>query len=137
MASEVFSSLKVDLPQAHTEQPAGGFYYKSETKKYAGLHLKSRFPDPYCGWQRPGRVGDYVSFTVMIARIKNNALKPIVTQNRTFSMPRRAVKTPPVSAPVKPPSPAPLLCKITLKIKAIDVIIKDASTHLLTGNLRV
>ena len=73
----------------------------------------------------------------MIARMKKSALKPIVTQNNTFSIPRRAVKTPPVSPPVSPPNPAPLLCKITLAIKAIDVIIKDASTHLLTGNLRV
>jgi hypothetical protein len=73
----------------------------------------------------------------MIARMKKRALNPIVTQNSTFSMPRRAVKTPPVSAPVKPPNPAPLLCKITQTIKAIDVIIKEASIHVLTGNLPV
>jgi hypothetical protein len=33
-------------------------------------------------------------------------------------------KMPPVSAPVRPPNPAPLLCKMTLMIRAIDVIIR-------------
>jgi hypothetical protein len=71
-----------------------------------------------------------------MARTKKRALNPIVIQNNTFSTPRRAVKTPPVSPPVKPPSPAPLLCNITQAIKAIDVIIKEASIHVFTGNLR-
>lgn len=47
-------------------------------------------------------------------------------------MPRRAVNTPPVSAPVNPPSPAPLLCKTTLVIRAIDVIIRAMSKKVST-----
>jgi hypothetical protein len=56
--------------------------------------------------------------------MKKSTLRPIVTRNKIFSIPRRAVKIPPVSAPVSPPNPAPLLCKITLTMRAIDVIIK-------------
>jgi hypothetical protein len=80
---------------------------------------------------------DYpVTITVRIASKKNKKLKPMVTRKRTFSMPRRAVKIPPVSPPVKPPKPAPLLCKITLAIKAIDVIIKPMSKYNSTINLQ-
>jgi hypothetical protein len=61
--------------------------------------------------------------TVAIAREKNRMLRTMVIWKSVRSTPRRAVKMLPVSDPVKPPRPAPLLCKITLTIKAIDVII--------------
>ena len=64
-----------------------------------------------------------------MARIKKRALKMIVTQNRVFSIPRRAVKTPPASEPVRFPSPAPLLCKMILITSAIDVKIKETSNR--------
>jgi hypothetical protein len=70
-----------------------------------------------------------VTITVAIHKIKNNTLNIIVTLNRVFSMPRLAVKTPPVSAPVRPPNPAPLLCKMMLIISAIDVIIKAINKY--------
>jgi hypothetical protein len=38
----------------------------------------------------------------------------------------------PESPPVRPPRPAPLLCKMTLKINAIDVIIIAISKYLST-----
>jgi hypothetical protein len=65
--------------------------------------------------------------TVTSVKIKKNALKPIVIQNNVFSIPRRAEKTPPVSPPVRPPRPTPLFCRITLTVKAIDVIIRAIS----------
>lgn len=73
-----------------------------------------------------------VIMTVVIASAKNKTLKPMVIRKSVFSMPRRAVKMLPLSAPVKPPKPAPLLCKITLKIRAIDVIINAISRYLST-----
>lgn len=62
--------------------------------------------------------------TVAIVSKKKIALAPIVTQNKVFSIPRRAVKKPPESVPVNPPNPTPLFCKITLAIKAIEIIIR-------------
>jgi hypothetical protein len=70
--------------------------------------------------------------TVIRVKMKKRMLNPIVIQKRVFSIPRRAVKTPPVSAPVNPPRPTPLLCRITLAIKAIDVIIRAISKYLST-----
>lgn len=67
-----------------------------------------------------------------MVRIKKRTLKPMVIQKRTFSIPRRAVKTPPESEPVKLPNPTPLFCKITLTIKAIEVIISAMSKYLST-----
>lgn len=64
-----------------------------------------------------------VTITVAIAKAKNKKLRPIVIRNKVFSIPRRAENTPPVSAPVNPPSPAPLLCRITLAIRATEVMI--------------
>ena len=61
---------------------------------------------------------------VAIARPKNNTLSTIVARNSVFSTPLRLEKTPPISEPVNPPKPAPLLCKMTLKIKDIDTAIK-------------
>jgi hypothetical protein len=65
--------------------------------------------------------------TDVMARIKKSTLKMIVTQNRVFSMPRLAVKTVPESPPVILPKPAPLLCRIILITRAIDVKIKEPS----------
>ena len=59
--------------------------------------------------------------------MKNKMLRPMVIMNRTFSMPRLAANTPPVSEPVNPPNPTPLFCNITLVIKAIEVIINAMS----------
>jgi hypothetical protein len=56
-------------------------------------------------------------------RAKKRELKMIVTQNNVRSIPRRAVKILPVSAPVKPPRPAPLLCRMTLRISRTEIII--------------
>jgi hypothetical protein len=64
-----------------------------------------------------------------IAKMKKRMLRTMVTRNKTLSIPRRAVNTPPVSPPVSPPRPAPLLCKITLTINAIDVIIIATSIY--------
>lgn len=58
--------------------------------------------------------------TVRIASTKNVMLSPMVALKSVFSMPRLAENTPPESAPVKPPNPAPLLCIITLAINAIE-----------------
>jgi hypothetical protein len=66
--------------------------------------------------------------------VKNITLRIIVIRKRVFSIPLRAVKTPPVSAPVNPPNPAPLLCKITAKISAIDVIINAMNRKLATNS---
>lgn len=65
-----------------------------------------------------------VAITVRMVNVKNKTLNTMVTQNKVFSMPRRAVKIPPVSAPVNPPRPAPLLCKTTLMIRAVEVIMR-------------
>jgi hypothetical protein len=70
-----------------------------------------------------------------IANAKKSTLKTIVTQNKVRSMPRRAVKTLPVSAPVNPPNPAPLLCKITLRIRKTDVIIKPICKYIVICGL--
>jgi hypothetical protein len=59
----------------------------------------------------------------MRIRIKKSTLRPMVIEKRVLSMPLLAVNTLPLSTPVKPPSPTPLFCKITLIIKAIEVII--------------
>ena len=50
--------------------------------------------------------------------------KAIVMVNKVFSMPRRALKTLPISWPVNPPKPTPLFCRTMLAIKASDVMIK-------------
>lgn len=47
----------------------------------------------------------------------------IVMVNKVFSMPRRALKTLPMSCPVKPPKPTPLFCRTMLVISASDVMI--------------
>jgi hypothetical protein len=78
-----------------------------------------------------------VTITVAIASPKNNTLRPIVILNRVFSIPLLAEKTPPVSAPVKPPKPAPLLCRITLAIKAIEVIISPIFKYVDTKTSRI
>jgi len=70
----------------------------------------------------------------VIVSTKNTTLRTMVTQNRVFSMPRRAVNTPPVSAPVNPPRPAPLLCKMTLRIKVMDVIIREICRNCVMRN---
>jgi hypothetical protein len=70
-----------------------------------------------------------VTNTVAIASRKKRTLNPMVTRKRVFSMPRRAVKKLPVSAPVNPPRPAPLLCNITLTMSEIDVIINAISRY--------
>ena len=76
-------------------------------------------------------VGEYqpraARITDVIASTKKIPLKTMVTQNKVFSIPRLAVKTPPASAPVILPRPAPLLCRIILKTRAIDVKIKAPS----------
>jgi len=73
-----------------------------------------------------------VNTTVEIAKPKKITLSPMVILKRVCSTPRRAVKTAPVSLPPKPPKPAPLLCKMTLTINAIDVIIIAISKYLST-----
>jgi hypothetical protein len=62
--------------------------------------------------------------TEVNVKIKNITASMIVTQKRVFSIPRRAEKTPPVSVLVNPPRPMPLFCRITLAMRAIEVIIK-------------
>jgi hypothetical protein len=59
----------------------------------------------------------------MSAKEKKITLNIMVIRNNVFSIPRLAVNIPPVSIPDNPPRPAPLLCKMTLAISAIDVII--------------
>jgi hypothetical protein len=68
-----------------------------------------------------------------MANPKNKILSPTVIRKSVFSTPRLAVNTAPVSPPVKPPNPAPLLCRMTLIIKAIDVIIIAMSKYLSTN----
>ena len=65
----------------------------------------------------------------MKTRPKKITASAIVTQKRMRSMPRRAVNTPPVSAPVRPPNPAPLLCRMTPRIKPTEVIISAISKN--------
>jgi hypothetical protein len=67
-----------------------------------------------------------------MAKPKNTMLITIVIRKSVFSTPRRAVKMAPESPPVRPPRPAPLLCKMTLTINAIDVIIIAISKYLST-----
>ncbi len=55
--------------------------------------------------------------------MKNTALRMMVVQNNVRSTPRRAVKTLPASAPVSPPRPAPLLCRMTLRMSRTEIII--------------
>jgi hypothetical protein len=73
-----------------------------------------------------------VNTTVAMAKPKKTTLIAIVSLKRVFSTPRLAENTAPVSVPPKPPNPAPLLCKMTLKIKEIDVIIIAISKYLST-----
>jgi len=75
----------------------------------------------------------------MITEVKvkttNKTERTIVTQNNVFSIPRRALKTPPVSVLVSPPNQHPLFCRITLAMSAIEVIIKAISMNWLKSNL--
>jgi hypothetical protein len=75
-------------------------------------------------------IKDYLGIiTAAMHKPKKIMLIPMVILKSVFSTPRLAVKTEPVSPPVRPPNPAPLLCMMTLKIKAIDVIINARSKY--------